>query len=162
MQADGTNAVQLTNNPAFDLDPAWSPDGRSIAFTSTRDGKSEVYVMDASGSGQTRFTNEGGRHPAWAPGGAHLAYAAPFCPGYPYACYTTVFVKPRSGAADRLPYGPGERPAWSPDGRKVTFNNFLCDYYLSNCNPVGFSIVRLDGTDVIGGGTDRRNAVWRP
>jgi Tol biopolymer transport system component len=60
----------LTRNPAFEADPAWSPDGRSIAFRSTRDGNPEIYVMNADGSGQRNLT----RSPAdegwiaWSPG----------------------------------------------------------------------------------------------
>ena len=47
----------LTNNDALDFDPAWSPDGSHIAFTSNRDRNFEIYVMNSDGSGQTRLTN---------------------------------------------------------------------------------------------------------
>ena len=71
MDADGSNQTRLTNNPASDAQPAWSPDGTKIAFNSDRDGNFEVYVMDADGSNQTRLTNnpadDGG--PAWSPDG---------------------------------------------------------------------------------------------
>jgi TolB protein len=40
-------------------DPAWSPDGRRLAFGSDRDGDLEVYVMNADGSGQRRLTHRG-------------------------------------------------------------------------------------------------------
>ena len=57
MNADGSGQTRLTNNPAVDRDPAWSPDGRQIVFASTRDdslvGNVEIYVMNADGSGQT-------------------------------------------------------------------------------------------------------------
>src|SRR2546430_169885 len=51
MHADGTGPVNLTNNPAFDVNPAWSPDGSKIAFGTNRDGDYEVYVMNADGTG---------------------------------------------------------------------------------------------------------------
>src|SRR5207253_437430 len=44
-----TYPMRLTNNPANDQFPRWSPDGTKIAFTSNRDGKEEIYVMDADG-----------------------------------------------------------------------------------------------------------------
>lgn len=47
---------QLTSDPADDLLPAWSPDGRSIAFVSTRNGNPEIYIMDADGQNQRRLT----------------------------------------------------------------------------------------------------------
>jgi TolB protein len=57
MDADGSNQVNLTNNPADDFDPVWSPDGKRIAFSSNRDGNYEIYVMDADGSNQINLTN---------------------------------------------------------------------------------------------------------
>jgi hypothetical protein len=59
MDADGSRQTNLTNHTAFDILPAWSPDGSKIVFVSDRDGPpkiSEIYVMNADGSGQTRLT----------------------------------------------------------------------------------------------------------
>ena len=57
MNADGSGVVRLTNNPASDIQPTWSPDSTRIAFVSDRDGSVEVYVMNADGSNQVNLTN---------------------------------------------------------------------------------------------------------
>ena len=59
MNADGSGQRRLTRS-RHDGFPAWSPDGRKIAFFSQRDGNGEVYVMNADGSGQRNLT----RNPA--------------------------------------------------------------------------------------------------
>jgi Tol biopolymer transport system component len=50
------NWVRLTDDPAKDTQPVWSPDGARIAFVSERDGNTEIYVMDADGRNQTNIT----------------------------------------------------------------------------------------------------------
>src|SRR4051794_4620237 len=69
MNADGASVSQLTHNSAGDFQPAWSPDGAKIAFTSDRDPgnpdcdgdfipcNTEIYLMNADGTGQTRLTD---------------------------------------------------------------------------------------------------------
>lgn len=51
INTDGSNQARLTTNPAADEEPAFSPDGTYIVFTSTRDGGNlQIYVMNADGS----------------------------------------------------------------------------------------------------------------
>ncbi|MBM3242783.1 hypothetical protein FJZ31_41510 [Candidatus Poribacteria bacterium] len=76
MNADGSNPVKLTNNPAWDANPAWSPDGTKIAFQSRRDGNWEIYVMDADGANPVRLTETPLHewHPRWSPDGTKIAF----------------------------------------------------------------------------------------
>jgi hypothetical protein len=69
---------QLTDGLADDLLPAWSPDGRAIAFVSTRDGNPEIYVMDSNGGNQRRltFNSTGDWRPAWLPDSTHLVFVS--------------------------------------------------------------------------------------
>jgi len=78
MEDDGSNAVNLTNDPASDRYPDWSPDGTRIAFSSDRDGTFGIYVMDSDGSHVRRLTPVVGEHrevwPSWSPHGDRIAY----------------------------------------------------------------------------------------
>jgi dipeptidyl aminopeptidase/acylaminoacyl peptidase len=69
---------RLTDDPADDLLPAWSPDGRALAFVSTRDGNPEIYVMDSGGGNQHRltFNSSGDWRPAWLPDSRHLLFVS--------------------------------------------------------------------------------------
>ncbi|MFN2513298.1 MAG: DUF4394 domain-containing protein [Pyrinomonadaceae bacterium] len=69
MNPDGGDIVQVTDNPAEDLNPTWSPDGERLAFVSNRDGNKEIYTVDAGGGIPTRLTNNAAEdlNPAWSP-----------------------------------------------------------------------------------------------
>ena len=76
MDADGSEPRNLTQHPAKDVRPAWSPDGRSIAFVSRRDRQSEVYVMNADGSRKRNLTRDRASddYPTWSPDGRRIAF----------------------------------------------------------------------------------------
>jgi dipeptidyl aminopeptidase/acylaminoacyl peptidase len=69
---------QLTDDPSDDMLPAWSPDGRSIAFVSTRDGNPEIYIMDTEGGRVRRLTDHpsGDWRPAWLPDSRALLFVS--------------------------------------------------------------------------------------
>jgi TolB protein len=71
VSANGSGLRKLTSNPANDFDPAWSPDGRMIAFRSERDGNTEIYVMAADGSAQRNLSRDPSDDwgPTWSPDG---------------------------------------------------------------------------------------------
>lgn len=80
MAPDGSDQVNLTNNPADDMEPAFSPDGSQIAFVSDRvinedEGGQFIYLMDADGNNVRQLpTENGSRHPAWTPTGEAILY----------------------------------------------------------------------------------------
>jgi TolB protein len=69
MNADGTDQTRLTDDPAQDSEPSWSPDGNKITFHSRRDGNLEIYVMNADGTNPIDLTNNSAvdQNPFWSP-----------------------------------------------------------------------------------------------
>jgi Tol biopolymer transport system component len=122
MNPDGSNQTRLTNNhPADDVQPAWSPDGKKIAFTSNRDGNFEIYVMNADGSNQVRLTNDPAFEdslPAWAPDQTKIAFKKG------NFSEAEIYVMNADGSNQmRLTNNaiPDTHPDWSPDGSKIAF-----------------------------------------
>ncbi len=78
MNSDGSDLRQLTSGAGNNDWPAWSPDGRRIAFISDRTGIEQVFTMRADGARQTQLTFQlvaHGQVPDWRPDGRQIAYA---------------------------------------------------------------------------------------
>lgn len=60
IQLDGTGMRRLTDAPGYDAEGSYSPDGKSIVFTSSRDGDADLYIMDADGGNVRQLTNQPG------------------------------------------------------------------------------------------------------
>jgi TolB protein len=83
MDADGMNNDLLTNNTRIDFSPAWSPDGKKIAFSSQpKLGLSEIksiFIMNADGSNLMKLTqndNWSALYPTWSPDGSQIAFVS--------------------------------------------------------------------------------------
>jgi len=117
MNPDGTEWVNLTNHPASDIFPAWSPTGEHILFSSDRDRfprSWDLYLMDADGSNVRRVFGKskdrsGGR---WSPDGQQITYTS-FEKGQ-----WTVYIAPIDGKKEER-VALGSSGDWSPDGTKL-------------------------------------------
>jgi WD40-like Beta Propeller Repeat len=140
MDADGGNQTRLTHDPvlapAFDVAPAWSPDGSKLAFTSDRNGNSDVYVMAADGGNQTRLTNNpaSDSFPAWSPDGSTIAFTS-----YRDGNGNVYVMDADGGNPTPLTSDASDDfdPAWSPDGAKIAFTSLRDgnhDVYVMDAN----------------------------
>jgi len=130
VHADGSNLTNITNSPAKDVNPVWSPDGKRIAFESDRDGFRQIYLMNTDGSNIIQLTNDDFDHTLgvpinnssdlWSPNGSKLVISQSLPNAEQWSLYilyietlqkTLIFDKP-------LPYSS---PIWSPDGTHLAF-----------------------------------------
>ena len=77
-RVDGSSVIQLTNDPADDVQPCFSPDGSKIAFASSRAGNWDLYLMDIDGKNVEQLTSGicQDLHPTFSPDGTRLAYCS--------------------------------------------------------------------------------------
>jgi TolB protein len=145
--ADGQDAYRLTDEKGdpstpgglfFQVEPAWSPDGARIAFSSLRNGITHVYVMTADGTGTRRLTDSGQEdsHPTWSADGASIVFARE----------GALFRVPVAGGAVRRVgrgLGAAANPAYSPDGTLIAY-----DYRSPGSGVREVYVMNADGTGV--------------
>jgi TolB protein len=122
MNRDGSGVRRLTDNPAIDSTPTWSPTGTQIAFTSDRTGTPQIYVVGADGTGLRRLTFESYADRAtWSPAPYNeIAFASRTGPGFDIKILSLA-----DGVTRQITFGEGtnESPAWSPNGRHMAFTS---------------------------------------
>jgi TolB protein len=181
MRADGSHQLNLTNNPAADFAPAWSPDGARLAFISDRSGQQEIYVMPApvaqaqvnveaalrgaDGSGATQLT--GGLTSlwsplSWSPDGSRLAITrgpANF-PNDREEIDIYLVSADGSGTVSVIQNPQSDfAPKWSPDGRRIAFTGLRsANNALYAVNPDGTGLTTLGWE----GGRDAGAYAWSP
>ncbi len=142
---DGSNRRRLTTARGIDTNPAWSPTGREIAFTSSRSGTPQIYVMSAEGANLRRITflgryNDGA---AWSPDGTKLAHSARR-PDNSFDIAITDLVTQETRYLTENAPGSHESPSYSPDGKKLA--------YAANLTSRNGSSTQIFTMDLDGGG----------
>ena len=136
LDTDGGNPQRLTHNPFDERDPSWSPDGKRIVFSARRKGHFrghfgltyEVYVMDADGGNEQRFTENRveDKYPSWSPDGKRIVFSRSgeqqLHPGV--VVTSEIYVMDADGGNEhRLTENRfyDIQPSWSPDGQRIVF-----------------------------------------
>jgi TolB protein len=116
---DGYDPRRLTHNNAITLFPAWSTDGKWMAFTSYKAGNPDLYIRNLGQGQETKFSEQGiNITPAWRPGKFELAATLSFSGDQ------EIYLLTGSGKIiKRLTKSRGidVTPSWSPDGKKFAF-----------------------------------------
>jgi len=113
---EAAQPIRLTQNPADDMSPSFSPDGGQIAFFSSRDGGG-IYLIPTLG-GEERLLVRGGSQPRFSRDGRWVAYTV----GHGFLADSKVFIMPAGGGAPipiatDIPWASS--PVWSPDGKRI-------------------------------------------
>ena len=118
----GENLRVLTNHPADERYPTWSPDGQFLAYASNRDGNFEIYVMDIRKKKHHQLTHHlrDDLFPAWSPDGKWIAFSSK------RAGNADIYKMDINGAhlARLTDQGKNGRPAWSPDSQWIAFVSY--------------------------------------
>lgn len=127
MRPDGSGLTNLTKDPARDVDPYWSPDGKRIAFLSDRAGYMQIFTMNADGSDVFQVTRREADHEfagadPWSPDGSMLA----FLERTPYGQKRIYTIGANGWSGLPLVYPPGNYSSisWSPGGGHIAYIEF--------------------------------------
>jgi tol-pal system beta propeller repeat protein TolB len=139
MDGTGGNKTLLINVGNADLDPAWSPDGTKIAFSTDED----IWVANADGSNPVNLTNTpitvgSDREPAWSPDGRKIVFSS-IRPEGDTSNLDIYVIDASGGNEQRLTTDPDtdRAPAWSPDGATIAFCTNRDGAWIYLMNPDG-------------------------
>ena len=149
MNPDGSGQRRLTRTAGHERSPAWSPDGRKIAFTRGLGGTDAdvVYVMNADGGGKRRLA--AGTTPSWSPDGQAILFQRGRC------CRSQQIYLMDADGSGQQRLAAGTTPSWSPDGQAILFQR----------SPFPYSelfVMNADGSGLRTLGVAAYGASWSP
>src|SRR3569833_1932054 len=122
-EADGSSERPLLATNSLDYDPAWSPKGGWIAFTSERNGSADLYRVRADGTGLQRLTDNPAYddQAAFSPDEKQIVFVSSRAAGFANLWLLDL----ASGKQHAQTTGEGGdfRPAWAPDGQWIAFSS---------------------------------------
>ncbi|GEM_PF-2325872 len=131
MKEDASGIRNISRSSAAEIDPAWSPDGKHVAFASDRNGNYDIFVMSDDGADVRQLTSDSmdERHPRWSPDGKRIVFESGrdgLVPGPGYGRFTDLFIVDVDGSHIRnLTATPAVYEywaAWSPDGKTIAYS----------------------------------------
>jgi Tol biopolymer transport system component len=135
----GDDLVNLTNHPASDVNPVWSPDGLSLAFESNRDGATNIYTMTAAGENVRNISaiERRATEPDWSPDGRSITFQGETVSSIDIYVVNLADLSRRNLTnSDGLNY----YPRYSPDGTRIAF---LSD----RTGRLALHVMNADGSD---------------
>src|SRR5438046_3161692 len=120
MNPDGSGVARGTDGTGGSVDPILSPDGKRIAYANFHSGRSEVFVINVVGTGETQLTTDGGFPGAWSPDGTRIAFA-----NSSDGDDEIFLMNPDGSGVTRLTDNSfNDRPSgWSPNGAQILFQS---------------------------------------
>ncbi len=114
---------QLTTNRSIDFIPSWSPDGKTIAFYSFRNGNRDIYLISSNGTSLQQLTDfpAAEQYPDWSPDSKSLVFTS----GKTGRIMLYIISKKNDGLnwgePRQLTFNGGFFPKWSPDGKLIAY-----------------------------------------
>ena len=113
INSEGGKPKRLTFSGKYNTDPAWSPDGSTIAFARIINGVFNIWLMRADGKGLRQLTQgSGNKSPAWSPDSKHIIFSSEEKKGG-----STLYIIRSDGSELRKldpAHGNESAPTWSP------------------------------------------------
>lgn len=136
---DGKNPTRLTTHPADEFAPAFSPDGKWVAFSARYDGNTDVYVVSVDGGQPKRLTWHPGPDTVsgWSADGKRILFASPreISNGRSNQLYE---VSVDGGFEKKVMLAQAFEGKWSPDGKRLAYR----PYRLAHSNAAGWRLHR--------------------